>query len=54
MSNAQITEKKGFDKLHSSFREKASDQFSQFEKLRKSQANIGLRFRSKHKRHRYM
>ena len=27
MSNAQITEKKGFDKLHSSFREKASDSF---------------------------
>ena len=46
--------KKRFDKLHSSFREKASNQISQFEKLKKSQANIGLRFRSKHKRHRYM
>ena len=38
-----------FDELHSSFREKASNQLSQFEKLRKSRANIGLRCRSKHK-----
>ena len=55
ISNAQIIfKKKRFDKLHSSFREKASNQLSQFEKLRKSRANIDLRFRSKHKRHRYM
>ena len=55
MSKAQIIKKKTrFDELHSSFREKASNQLSQFEKLRKSRANIGLRFRSKHKRHRYM
>ena len=46
--------KKHFDELYSSFREKASNQLSRFEKLRKSRANIGLRFRSKHKRHRYM